>query len=255
MKKFYSLIAVVALAASSFAQTQETVNFKFADQGYANAQDVTTGNVLANKITFEALANGASNSPKYYDTGKNVRLYSNNADGNGNSIELKTVGTTKILSVRIIADNFSNNQYAPMSAVITVDGVVVPTVKDPAAANIYVVNLADPASKVMIKNGNQGATSAQIRVQEFEIVYSDNLGTINYEEAAKAVSNTLWTNTAAFNVKDKTVVEVYNMNGQLVKSFEVRGVQNVDVSSLVKGTYVVKTTSNGKTSTQKVVKK
>lgn len=73
--------------------------------------------------------------------------------------------------------------------------------------------------------------------------------------STKAVSNTLWTNTASFNVKDKTIVEVYNINGQLVKSFEVKGVQNVDVSSLVKGTYVVKTTSNGKSSTQKVVKK
>lgn len=81
-----------------------------------------------------------------------------------------------------------------------------------------------------------------------------NLSTDNLT-LTKAVSNTLWTNTASFNVKDKTIVEVYNINGQLVKSFEVKGVQNVDVSSLVKGTYVVKTTSNGKSSTQKVVKK
>jgi len=81
-----------------------------------------------------------------------------------------------------------------------------------------------------------------------------NLSTDNLT-LTKAVSNTLWTNTASFNVKDKTTVEVYNINGQLVKSFEVKDVQNVDVSSLVKGTYVVKTTSNGKSSTQKVVKK
>lgn len=81
-----------------------------------------------------------------------------------------------------------------------------------------------------------------------------NLSTDNLT-LTKAVSNTLWTNTASFNVKDKTIVEVYNINGQLVKSFEVKGIQNVDVSSLVKGTYVVKTTSNGKSSTQKVVKK
>lgn len=56
-------------------------------------------------------------------------------------------------------------------------------------------------------------------------------------------------------MKDKTAVKVYNMNGQLVKSFEVKGVQTVDVSSLAKGIYIVKTTSNGKTATQKVVKK
>jgi hypothetical protein len=48
---------------------------------------------------------------------------------------------------------------------------------------------------------------------------------------------------------------VYNINGQLVKSFTVNGVQSVNVSDLTKGAYVVKTTSNGKTATQKVVKK
>lgn len=86
-------------------------------------------------------------------------------------------------------------------------------------------------------------------------VTTENLGTIDYIDAAKAISNTLCTNTVSFNVKDKTAVKVYNMNGQLVKSFEVKGVQTVDVSSLAKGIYIVKTTSNGKTATQKVVKK
>ena len=54
---------------------------------------------------------------------------------------------------------------------------------------------------------------------------------------------------------EKSIVEIYNLNGQLVKSFEINGVQNVNVSDLVKGTYVVKTSSNGKTVTQKVIKK
>lgn len=252
MKKFYSLVAVAALSTLSFAQSQETVIFKFADLGYANAQDVTTGNIIAGKITFEALANGASNTPKYYTTGTSLRLYSNNSDGNGNSLAVKAVGTLKINSVKIVTDTFQD--YAPMSAVITVDGVVVPTVKDPANPNIYVVNTTTPASNITIKNGQTG-TSAQIRIQNLEIVYTGSLATVDYSEAAKAVSNTLWTNTASFNVKDKTTVEVYNINGQLVKTFEVKGIQSVDVSSLAKGAYVVKTTSNGKVSTQKVVKK
>ncbi|MEG0697478.1 MAG: T9SS type A sorting domain-containing protein [Algoriella sp.] len=250
MKKFYSLVAVAALSTLSFAQSQETVTFKFADSGYANAQDVTTGNIISGKITFEASANGSSNTPKYYTTGTSLRLYSNNADGNGNSLAVKAVGTLKINSVKIVTDTFAD--YAPMSAIVTVDGVVVPTVKDPANANIYVVNTTTPASN--IKNAQTG-TSAQIRIQNLEIVYTGSLGVADYSQAAQAVSNTLWANTAVFNVKEKTTVEVYNMNGQLVKSFEVNGVQNVNVSSLVKGAYVVKTTTNGKTTTQKVVKK
>ncbi|MEG0930359.1 T9SS type A sorting domain-containing protein [Algoriella sp.] len=252
MKKFYSLVAVAALSTLSFAQSQETVTFKFADSGYANAQDVTTGNIISGKITFEASANGSSNTPKYYTTGTSLRLYSNNADGNGNSLAVKAVGTLKINSVKIVTDTFAD--YAPMSAIVTVDGVVVPTVKDPANANIYVVNTTTPASNITIKNAQTG-TSAQIRIQNLEIVYTGSLGVADYSQAAQAVSNTLWANTAVFNVKEKTTVEVYNMNGQLVKSFEVNGVQNVNVSSLVKGAYVVKTTTNGKTTTQKVVKK
>ena len=252
MKKFYSLVAVAAFTSFGVAQAQETVTLKFVDLGYENAQDVTTGDIIANKITFEALANGASNTPKYYSTGKSLRLYSNNADGNGNSLAVKAVGTVKLNSVKIITDTYSD--YAPMSAIVTVDGAVVPTVKDPANPNIYVINTTTPASNITIKNGQTG-TSAQIRIQEIEVTYVDDLATIDYSEAAKAVSNTLWTNTASFNVKEKSVVEVYNMNGQLVKSFEVKGVQTVDVSSLAKGIYIVKTTSNGKTATQKVVKK
>ncbi|HEY4538937.1 MAG TPA: T9SS type A sorting domain-containing protein, partial [Faecalibacter sp.] len=71
----------------------------------------------------------------------------------------------------------------------------------------------------------------------------------------KAIQNTVWTNTAAFSTKANASVEVYNVNGQLVKSFEVNGNKNVNVSDLAAGVYVVKSTENGKTTTTKVVKK
>ena len=253
MKKFYSLVAVAALSLT--AQAQETFNYELSAQGFANAQDITAGNIIPGKITYQALANGASNTPKYYNTGTNVRLYSSNGDGNGNSYAVMAAGDVKFTTVKFKADSFSNNQYAPNTAIITVDGNVVPTVKDSSDASIYVVNVANPATNITIKNGQTG-TSAQIRLQSVEITYTEGtLGTIDYTEASKAVANTLWTNTASFNVKDQANVEVYNINGQLVKSFQVKGTQTVNVSDLVKGVYVVKTTSNGKTSTQKVVKK
>ena len=250
MKKIYSLAVAVAFAFT--VQAQQSHNYVFADQGFANAEDITTGDILTGKLTYEALANGASNTPKYYNTGTNLRLYSSNGDGNGNSYEIKAVGDVKINSVRFVTDDFSD--YAPMSAKLFVDGNVVPTVKDPADASIYVVDAASPASSIMIQNGQTG-TSAQIRIQVLEITYSDNLSTIDYETAAKAVKTTVWTDTASFDANGVTNVEVYNVNGQLVKTYIVNGKQNVNVSSLAKGVYLVKTTTNGVSATTKVVKK
>lgn len=250
MKKIYSLAVAVALAFT--VQAQQSHNYVFADQGFANAEDITTGNILSGKLTYEALANGSNNPPKYYDTGKNMRLYSSNGDGNGNSYEIKAVGDVKINSVRFVTDDYSD--YAPMTAKLFVDGNVVPTVKDPADASIYVVEASTPASSIKIQNGQTG-TSAQIRIQVLEITYSDNLSTIDYETAAKAVKTTVWTDTASFDANGVTNVEVYNINGQLVKTYIVNGKQNVNVSSLAKGVYLVKTTTNGVSATTKVVKK
>ena len=248
MKKFYSLVAVAALSLSVNAQ-QETYNYVLGDQGFANAQDINTGNILEGFITYEAKKNGSSNGPKYYDTGSNLRLYSNNADGNGNSYAIKTVGEARIHSVLIKTDTFAD--YAPNTAIITVDGVVVPTfIED----GVYVIEFDTPAQNVTIKNGQTGS-SAQIRIQEVEVVFSRTLSVADYAEAAKAIKNTVWTNTAVFSTKGNASVEVYNVNGQLVKSFEVNGNKNVNVSDLAAGVYVVKSTENGKTVTTKVVKK
>ncbi|RLZ10672.1 T9SS type A sorting domain-containing protein [Faecalibacter macacae] len=248
MKKFYSLVAVAALSLTVNAQ-QETLNYVLAEQGFSNAQDVNTGNIISGLITYEAKKNGSSNGPKYYDTGSNLRLYSNNADGNGNSYSLKTVGEARIHSVLIKTDTYSD--YAPSTAIITVDGVVKPTfIED----GVYIIEFDTPAQNVTIKNGQTGS-SAQIRIQEIEIIYSRTLSIADYTEASKAVQNTVWTNTAAFSTKANASVEVYNVNGQLVKSFEVNGNKNVNVSDLASGVYVVKSTENGKTVTTKVVKK
>ena len=243
-------MAVAAFALN--AQAQETFNYILADQGFENAQEITTGNVVAGKITYEALANGSNNTPKYYNTGTNLRLYSSNADGNGNSYAVKTIGDVRLTNVRIKTDNF--NDYAPMTAIVTVDGVVVPTVKDASDASIYVVNIATPASNVTIKNGQTG-TSAQIRIQEVTLTYTETLGIADYTTAAKAVQNTVWTNTASFSTKSNAKIEVYNLNGQLVKTFEVNGNKSVNVADLAAGVYVVKSTENGKSVTSKVVKK
>ena len=75
MKKIFTIVAVAVLAIT--AQAQSTFTLVMNDQGFTNAQDVTTGQIVAGKLSYEALKNGASNSPKFYTTGGGtLRLYS-----------------------------------------------------------------------------------------------------------------------------------------------------------------------------------
>jgi len=60
-------------------------------------------------------------------------------------------------------------------------------------------------------------------------------------------------NNIIFNAKAD--VQIVNMNGQVVKSASVSENTSLDVSSLPKGTYVVTGVVNGKSSSQKIIKK
>lgn len=67
------------------------------------------------------------------------------------------------------------------------------------------------------------------------------------------VKNTSVENTLVFGVKSN--VKIYNANGQLVKSIAVVEGQEVNVSALPKGIYIVTGEVNGKVASQKIIKK
>lgn len=281
MKKFYSLVAVAALSSLSFGQVvisqvyggggnsgakythdfielfnrgSQAVTLKGHSLQYASA----TGNVSA--ANTQVLADITIQPGKYY--------LIQQAKGNSGTDALPTPDQIPATALALGAMN------GKVALVSNVDPITDVTDKDIVdfvgfgTSNEYegsgptaALSNTDSAQRKLKgcqdtndnKNDFDVAAAAPRNGQTAANVCT-NLSTDNLT-LTKAVSNTLWTNTASFNAKDKTTVEVYNINGQLVKSFEVKGVQNVDVSSLVKGTYVVKTTSNGKSSTQKVVKK
>lgn len=70
---------------------------------------------------------------------------------------------------------------------------------------------------------------------------------------ASLVKNTVVTNSILFNAKSD--VQIVNMNGQVVKSASVNENTSLDVATLPKGTYVVTGVVNGKTVSQKIIKK
>lgn len=67
------------------------------------------------------------------------------------------------------------------------------------------------------------------------------------------VKNTFVENALVFGVKSN--VKIYNTNGQLVKSITVVEGQEVNVSALPKGIYIVTGEVNGKVASQKIIKK
>lgn len=254
MKKIFTILAVAAV---SIVSAQTTFDYILNNQGFSNAQAVTTGNIVAGKITYDAQKNGASNAPSFYTAGGGtVRLYSSTATGDGNSYAVKAATGVKLNVVKIVTPGtVGADNYAPSTAVITVDGVVVPTVYDPADTTnaTYLVTPSSPASTVVIKNGQTGA-SAQIRIKSINITYTDNLavGDVNASKV-NLVKNTVVANELIFG--QAANVSVINMAGQVVKTAEVKENTKLDVSNLAKGTYVVTATVNGQAVSQKVIKK
>lgn len=254
MKKIFTILAVSALAYT--AQAQTTFSFVWNNQGFANAQEVTTGNIVAGKLTYNVQQNGSATSPKFYTAGGGtLRMYSNIADGNGNSIAILAAAGTKINSVKVKTSGLVGaDNYGPSSAVITVDGTVVPTVYDPADATnaTYLINAATPASNITVKNGQTGA-AAQIRIVSMDVTYTDALAVADFSKAnSSLVKNTVVGESIAFA---KTAdIQIINAAGQVVKAAKVTEGSTLNVSSLAKGMYIVTGTVNGEKVSQKVIK-
>ncbi|MFV0146521.1 T9SS type A sorting domain-containing protein [Empedobacter falsenii] len=271
MKKFYSLVAVAALSTLSYAQVNAIPGADFEDwteftsgvnsyglQSYAvqgvgkgvdgsNSLNITTNTSKNDYVFTSRLGNTVSAQPKeitFWVKGTAGKSLSLNVFKSGSGYYAYNVGD---LTSDLKVVSSANNQYGGL---IDTNGNWVKVTLD--LTDKTDLNIADIEKDFFsLKIGKDVDYALDIdNIQLWDV----NMNVYDLT-STKAVSNTLWTNTASFNVKEKSVVEVYNMNGQLVKSFEVKGVQTVDVSSLAKGIYIVKTTSNGKTATQKVVKK
>lgn len=273
MRKIYFLLATFTLLiGTSFAQNNVFVGSDFEDfdafqsnlnqyglQAYAtqgkgkgvngsNSLNITT-TAAGNDYVFTAnLGSVVSAKPKEISfwingtaNGKSISLNVYKLDGTYYSYNLENLTTNSKFQ------SAPNNQYAGS---INTNGQWVKVTLD--LTNKTDLNISNLNSSFFaLKIGREGVYS--IDVDNFEL-WDETMNTYDLT-VSKPISNTLWTNEATFNVKDKTIVEIYNINGQLIKTFEIKGVQTVNVSNLVKGIYIVKTTSNGKTSTQKVVKK
>ncbi len=102
-------------------------------------------------------------------------------------------------------------------------------------------------------NGTNLATNKKLAIKGI-VETAGGLATEGVGTAKTAlVKNTIVENNILFGTK--TEVQIINMNGEVVKSASVNENTSVDVSSLVKGTYIVTGKVNGKAVSQKIIKK
>ncbi|MDF2832359.1 T9SS type A sorting domain-containing protein [Chryseobacterium indoltheticum] len=256
MKKIFTILGIVA--ASVTAQAQQTFNYVLANQGFTNAQVITTGNIVAGKLTYSVLQNGATTEPAYYTNGTNLRLYSQTTSGDGNSFAIQGASAVKMTSVKIVTSGVvGNSNYAPSTAVVTVDGVVVPTVYDPADTTnaTYLITAATGASNIKIQNGQTG-TSAQIRIVSINITYNESsLAVADFNKSkTNFVKNTFVKNDEITFGADAKDVKIYTLTGQLLKTASVKANGTLNIAELAEGNFIVTGTVNNQAVSQKILK-
>ena len=277
MKKFYSLIAVAALSLSVNAQVNAFAGHDF-ENWDAFVAGLNSYGINPDAPVSQGIGTGVNNSNSLNIKGMvdaNSFVFTSVLQESLANFTPKEItfwlkgtstGTRGSLSVNVY--KATSGYHAYNLASITGNKIINGTNQNDYNGQIntngewvkITINLQGKTDLNLTTVGNDFFAVKMGRESNFDIqidnvqLWDVNMNSIDLT-ATKAIQNTVWTNTAAFATQANTNVEVYNVNGQLVKSFEVNGNKNVNVSDLAAGVYIVKSTENGKTATTKVVKK
>lgn len=262
MKKIYSLLAIVALSVTATAQ-----NTVFAENmGTPTTSPVDISkNVFQNSapITFSGTADIRNNSGSigYTDAsgGGNI-LFNEKSD----TFIISGINTSGASDIKLSfghnkTTNASSNELAVS---VSTDGITWTPITYTRATGsgtsswtlIQGVESVPSASNLRIKfdNANMPA-GAQFRIDDVKLSAKTlAVGDINASKT-NLVKNTIVSNEIIFGLAAK--VSVINMNGQVVKTADVLENGALNVSDLAKGTYVVTASINGKSTSQKIIKK
>lgn len=280
MKKFYSLLAVIAVSATVSAQAF-TATYSFDGTPPATVAATTGSNFTASAFTqsgYTATTTGNrfawSDAPTANTPSASKYLEVTVTPASGYYLDVSSVtfrvqrsGTgPRYYAVRSSVDGYTAN--LPASVVPANQELeVVPTNQfhyvndistgqDGSTVQPAVVDQADP---VTFRFYFYGAEASGGTFSVDDVVITGNVDTtvlaVGDATASKAslVKNTVVANNIIFNVKSD--VQIVNMNGQVVKTASVNENTSIDVASLPKGTYVVTGVVNGKSASQKIIKK
>lgn len=263
MKKLYSLFAVVALAVSANAQTYSTGFETVAKGGYGPGNEVIDGF----DWQLDGVLKGDGTSDFKVGT-KSLRMAgaikSTSAAGiTVAKAEMITAKANGIGQIQFQYRQYGNDAQIPWGveyfdgAAWVSLGSITGTATEQTA--IYTVNNS-AATKIRIIAGagfdaNASVNGKRLNVDELKI--SDNnvvLAVADFKKVKGSfVKNTFVENEVSFGSKSE--INVYNMNGQVVKSASVSETKNLDTSDLNSGNYIITGTVDGKPVSQKIIKK
>lgn len=260
MKKFYSLLAAVALTATVTAQTKTiTINAASiggtAALGTSNYGGGSERTWITEGIGFggKAITGNNTNTPSSGNPqGSLIQTQANNGviyntvafPGKIVSVTINQVGTARDYSL-FGGDNRLVNT--------TAENYTITGGTQVGAASTTGWSTALEGTDYRFFAVKRGSNVSYI--SSIVVVYEDP--TMAVVDATKGkvnlVKNTIVSNELIFGASAK--VSVYNTAGQIVKTAEVSDNSRLDVSALPKGTYVVTGAVNGKAVSQKIIKK
>ena len=263
MKKFYSLLAIATMAVNMNAQITVVYSENMGTPT-TNPTDIAQNTFQnAAPITYVGTADVRNNSGSTGYTGASAGgniLFNAKADvftvsgidtSNANNIKL-SFGHTKTTNVSsnelVVSYSTDGTTWKPLTySRPTGSGsngwILIETSEElPATANLSIkfdaVNLP---------------TSAQFRIDDLKITQGSLAITDINATKNNLVKNTVVSNEIIFGQAAK--VSVVNMTGQVVKTADVSENSKLNVADLSKGMYIVTGMVNGKTVSQKVMKK
>ncbi len=257
MKKIYSL-ALTLLASLTFAQTNlvenpgfETGSLSPWQKGWTNSYtDPTVYSSGAHTGTYYAGYVASATTGFYQNVttvpgetyvltfwykvtsgdGTDIRLWSSFSDGAGNFTNYAADAADDVLR--------NNNGYLEANS----------------TWQQHEVEFTTPAGFPILQLGLRAYNGSTSGFDDFSVVKKGEMGV--GEVAASKYNVILNTVTnSSLRIAADTTLEIYNVNGQLVKKANVRKDSNLDVSSLANGVYIVKAEVNGNKVSQKFIKK
>lgn len=252
MKKFYSLLAVVAMTATVNAQGSENFNSQtvltstYADGTFAGQTSGVTVAYTHSRDEGDYAITGKGLMLRRADEPSSVEFTIPNGVGTFSFKYRKafTGGSARILSIQV--DGVEVATTTAIGATSGADTTVYDFSKAINKAGSVKIKITYPAGTT---TGNK-----QVTIDDVSWTAYVTMAVVDATKAkANLVKNTIVSNELIFGAAAK--VSVYNTAGQVVKTAEVAENGRLDVSALPKGTYVVTGLVNGQAVSQKVVKK
>lgn len=230
MKKFFALFAVIACFGMMNAQTVRVLA-------------VTNGTKLC---VLDSLEYNDLDKSKIYDFNIYVSLLNNSGSA------LNTGDTVRVqLSLNNSPTNltftFNEDWESDSTLLVSLKGLAFPA--SSLVEGKFANEICAKVTEVYTHGGLRTITDAGF-CGKFTVTFATGVA----ESAMDAIS--LYPNPVRNNLTienaDNATVNIYAVNGQMVKSLVVNGTANVDMSDLSNGMYIVKMQSQGSISTKKI---